>query len=178
MSTDRDQRAFYRIKTWIPARCRRAEPADIVAVEQRVARGEDSRYANPAQAPPEWAIELDLKLHRILSLLEPDRPMPLSESDAVSVVLSGAGLELESEADLEPGETVLVELRLPESPPRLVEALAEVVGERQPSSGAGRFRIALAFRTISESDREAVVRAVYREELSALRRPGSEGRSA
>ncbi|MDJ0865256.1 MAG: PilZ domain-containing protein [Myxococcota bacterium] len=167
---DRNERAFYRVQTSLPVRCRRVEPEEVLEFAVRTQESRDAQAAVPAELAA-WAARIEDKLDTLLARLDPERPPPLSHRDAQSVVLSGSGMMLGSSDDLLPGDDVLLEFLLPGSPPRRVEALAQVVGLRRMDE-AGHAQVAVRFGAIDEADRQAIVRAVYEVEVLSRRQNG------
>lgn len=167
-----DPRVYYRVATRLPVRARRATPADLDAFEQRIALGGDDPWSELTPAMAAWVLHLDRKLERVLSYLDPAVPRPVDRSDVQEVVISGGGMLLPWPGEPLPPETdVLVELLLPGAPPRPVEIVASVVDVRTAPDG-GPPGLALRFRLIDESDRDAIVRLVYRVQLAELRARG------
>ena len=80
---------------------------------------------------------------------------PLRAEDVHDVDLSSAGVGLETAEPLAEGDDVLVECLVPGPSPRHVRALARVA--RVELQAASR-RVALEFRRMADSDRDALVR--------------------
>jgi hypothetical protein len=163
-------RAYYRIETRLPVRCRRATAADVAAFEQRTRLGGENPLDELPPALAIWLRHVEHKLDKLLSLLDASVPPPLDPRDARTVVISGGGLRLDHPAgDAEPGDPFVVELLLPGDPPRPVTALAEMVGLHTDPSEPRRPLLGLRFRYIDEADRDAIVRMVNRAQITERR---------
>jgi hypothetical protein len=170
-----ERRSFYRVSARLPIRLRALDPGESASLACEIAASPASAVAVADPALRAALESLERKLDRVLACLEPGAAeRPLGRTDAREVELSGAGVSLEADEELDPADEVLVELELPGSPPRRVRALAHPVPARGPG---GKPRRAFAFDAISEEDRDAIVRfshEVQRSELRERARRGAE----
>lgn len=156
----RERRSYFRVRTRIAVRHRPVSEEEAQAFLSELA----SRREGPSlPIDPVLALRLDRleqKLDLVLATLRRDVEPPLGSENQQTVTLSGNGLEIVSDDDIEPGSEVLVELRIPASPPRIVRALARAV-TGVGVAGESKGRLALAFEAIDENDREAIIRHVF-----------------
>ncbi len=156
----RERRGFFRVRTRIAVRARLASETEAQAFLSELA----SRREGPSlPIDPILALRLDRleqKLDLVLSTLRRDATPPLGVEHQQTITLSGNGLELTPDEPVEPGSDLLVELRIPVSPPRLVRLLARAV-TGAAASGESKERIALTYVAIDENDREAIIRHVF-----------------
>jgi c-di-GMP-binding flagellar brake protein YcgR len=156
----RERRSYFRVRTRVSVRYRQASEQEAQTFLSELA----SRREGPSlPIDPILALRLDRleqKLDLILATLRRDAEQPLGSEHQQTITLSGNGLEIVSDEPVEPGCEILVELRIPVSPPRVVRALARAVTS---VSGANesKGKIALTFEAIDENDREAIIRHVF-----------------
>lgn len=169
-------RAYYRVETHLAGRLRRATLSDVARFEQRLAGGDANGDATANPDVPAWARQLEFKLDRVLALLDPALPRPLDPQALRRVVISGSGMRMECEdADLAPGDDVLVELLLPGEPAGPVTAIGELMARYPRARDGAHDEVSVRFRLIDERDRDAIVRLVYRVELAQRHRVRPEG---
>jgi hypothetical protein len=179
-----NRRRAFRVLTRLPIRHRRLEREELAAHERELRL--PATAAPPEDAAlAAWLLRIEAKLDRLAVVLgvEPppppnaveDRPHPraagaglqapriggaglqppLRAEEVHDVDLSSAGVGLETAEPLAEGDDVLVECLVPGPSPRHVRALARVA--RVELQAASR-RVALEFRRMADSDRDALVR--------------------
>ena len=77
-----------------------------------------------------------------------------------SVIISGSGLEFITEDRYVPGESLVVVLTFPEYPYATVSVRSEVIRVEPHGTNTHRFRTAIAYENIEESDRELIIKYV------------------
>lgn len=159
MDDDKQKRSYFRVETEIPLRHRRISRKEAEIFERELAVGAAGPSVEPALAA--WFERIERKLDRILAHLEPDADVPVGESDRRPVVLSGSGARYEWSEPVEVGESLLVEMLVPGTPPLRIRSVAEVVRRIQPPDPKKPASIAVAFRVIRASDQDAIVRYTY-----------------
>ena len=172
-----ERRAYFRVTTQLPVRVRKLEPSVVPALAMAISAmvDTDQEVADPALAARLDAIERKLDL--LLAIIDPDQPRPLGVEDTCKLSLSGAGLGLRVDEPFSAHDDVLVEILLPDSPPRSVRALSRPIIE-DGAAGGRPGAIAFAFHLISDADRDAIVRFSYDVQRSQLRTRSREGADA
>lgn len=121
--------------------------------------------------------EIDRKLDAVLSLLQTETLVREFPHEGHVVELGGNSLRFECDKELEQGSPVEILVMLEEYPLRIVSILAEVAQKESacalPCMHAWSY--ALRFLSISEDDREAVIRFVFGEERKRIRRQKGSG---
>lgn len=168
-----ERRSFFRVRTRIPVRHRLLTEGEAQAFLSELASKRADRFVPMDPVIAARLDRLEQKLDLVLAALRREVERPLGPEDQQTITLSGSGLELETSDSLSIGEELLVEMRVPGSPARIVRALGRVVIE-SARSNAGKGRVALAFDAIDEHDREAIVRHVFDvERMERARRAAS-----
>ena len=163
----RARRSYYRVSAWVPLRLRPLAPSAVeAAIYDLTLPGplapaaiglDDEKSALMGQLR-----RIEEKLDLLLGTASIDAPRPLSGSDRRWIVFSGSGLALDVEFDFRRGDAYRVDLLLPVPDPRVVRAVAEAVHDPVGSAaGPGMRRLALAFRHIEASERDALVAYSY-----------------
>jgi hypothetical protein len=169
------RRSFFRVRTRLPVRFRPVGPEEVERLEAEI------RTRKAPSAPPvdphlaEWLDRIEAKLDRLLSQAGLAEKAQLGPEEEQEILLSGSGMKFQSPSPYSPGMVLLVEFELPTTPRHRVRTLARVI-EQDPGPEEGEeFPVVVAFHTIHEIDRDAVVGhtlAVERAELrSGLYRP-------
>ena len=169
------RRSYFRVRTRVPVRFRPVGPDEVERLEMEI------RSRKAPAAPPvdphlaEWLDRIEAKLDRLLTHAGLGEKAQLGPEEEQEILLSGSGMKFQSESPYSPGVVLLVEFELPTTPRHRVRTLARVV-EQEPSRGESPdFPVVVAFHTIHEIDRDAVVGhtlAVERAQLrSGLYRP-------
>lgn len=160
-------REYFRVRTRLKLR---VQPLDA---EERRSRATEI-LANVEPTPPQvdsdlaiWLERIERKLDRALAQLGLGADHHLEEADLRDIELSGSGLSFDGSSELRDGDFLLLEMELPSHPPRMLRCTGRVVHAAAGPDGRGA-RIGIAFETIREGDREAIIQytvAVQREQL-------------
>jgi len=164
----------------LPIRLRRLDPDDVEAAVF------DLSLPDPLLQPIEEEGEdtaLMARLRRIeekLDLLLGQSPIavprPLSGSDRVPVVFSGAGLALDVETPYQQGEAVHIEMLLPPPYVRTLRAVGTTVSDSASTAATGRpGRLAIALTHMDDEERDALVAYSYDVQRFQLRSRGESG---
>lgn len=156
----RDERAYFRVQTHLPLRCRPLAPNEVERVAAAITSSgeEGNEKIDPALAV--WLARLEAKIDRILIFFEVPDADGFSPYFARSVVLSGSGMRFArkgEEAELQ--GHVLIEFELPGKPPHTVRCIGHTLGaEREvDQTDLEGESVAVEFEAIRESDRDAIV---------------------
>jgi len=172
--SDDRRRAYYRVEGRLPVRLAPIAEDEIdraifelespSALEIPVV---DDEEPGPLQ---DRMRRLEEKLDLLLRQLGVEVPRPLGAEDLRQLVFSGSGLSVEVDQAFRGGQCFRVEILLPAPARRLVRAVAEAVEGVSPGIGSpSPARLALAFRHITEADRDALVAHGYDLQRIALR---------
>lgn len=173
-TSDDRRRAYYRVEGRLPVRLTpiaehevdRAvfELASPSALETPI---DDDEAPGPLQ---DRMRRLEEKLDLLLRKVGVELPRPLGAADVRGLVFSGSGLAVEVEQAFRAGDRFRVEILLPAPSRRLVRGVAEAVSDSPPGIGPDSpARLALAFRHMSDEDRDALVAHGYDLQRVALR---------
>jgi len=166
-------RAYFRVRVDIPLRITPIEDSELEKHTTEVLSLVDLPTPEMDLALVGWLDRIERKLDRLLAqqgLLDLDGTV-LDRRESID--LSAAGFRFESTEPAEPGSAVLVELELPEVPVRLIRCVGRVTASRTLSDSS-RHAISIAFETIRQSDRDAVVRYTLVVQREAIRGRGPE----
>jgi len=172
-SEDR-RRAYYRVEGWLPLRL---TPFSEQELDQALfelgtpsalaTRKVDEEDSGPLQ---DRMRRLEEKLDLLLRHVGIEVPRPLGAQDLRELIFSGSGLGVQVDHAFRAGDRFRVEILLPAPTRRLVRAVAEAVSDSPPWIGPeAPARLALAFRHITEEDRDALVAHGYDLQRVALR---------
>jgi hypothetical protein len=162
-ATTTPQREYARIETHLAVRFRRARPEEITAFQERVV-GADVGEDDLPLALVSYLRNIEYKLDLVLSRVDPKFEAPLDPKELRVAVISAGGIYITTDpAGVCVGDDVRVEILLPGDTPRAIHALGRVT--RIEDGG-----VAIEYRLIDESDRDAIVRLVNRLQLAAGRR--------
>ena len=157
-------REFFRVTTTIPLRATPVGPDDYHRNANEILSRIDPPLPDVDVALIGWLDRIERKLDRLLGHQGLTETKSLEASDRKSVELSGSGMSFSSDETNEPGNALLLEFELPETPIRVVRCMGRVVEETESLRG----RVGVAFETIRQSDRDAIVRytlAVQRQQI-------------
>jgi len=174
------RRAYYRVEGRLPIRLRRLDPEDVEAAVF------DLSLPDPLLQPIEEEGEdtalmarlrrIEEKLDLLLGQSLVEVPRPLSGSDRVPVVFSGAGLALDVETPYQQGEAVHVEMLLPPPYVRTLRAVGTTVSDSASTAAPGRpGRLAIALTHMDDEERDALVAYSYDVQRFQLRSRGESG---
>lgn len=160
------RRAYYRVSGVLPLRLQRIPNDAIEAAIYDLSLPD--RLVAPIAAKPEEASALVAQLRRIEEKLDLllgqaalDAPRPLAGRDRRPLVFSGAGLAVDVDFEFRRGEGFRIELLLPAPESRVVRAIGVAVDDSKKDERTGLRRLALGFRHIEPSDRDALVGYSY-----------------
>lgn len=163
-ATERD---YFRVKTRLRLRSRRAAADDISLLEHEILEGAALRDPDLDPAVASVLARMEAKLDRILAHLGLPHGGALIDVEHQEVMLSGSGMHCALSHPASTGDVLVLEFELPGAPPRVVRGLATVRAlRRDPSEDFGP--VVLEFRTLRLEDRDAVVQhtlEVQRREL-------------
>lgn len=179
--TASEQRAYYRVEGWLPARLTPLAPEEV---DQAIFELETDSVLQTtvAEAGEEGPLldrmrRLEAKLDLLLGLSGVDVPRPLGAADRRWLVFSGAGLATDVDFAFGRGDCFRVEMLLPAPFMRLVRGVGEAVSDASGRAGSATpGRLALALRHMTDEDRDALVAYSYELQRLALRaRPRAHG---
>ena len=162
------RREYFRVSTRLPLRTR------VLSVDQADQLRFEIAQRKPASDPNidpflrAWMERIEHKLDAIWAHLDPSQDPPPSLADSRPLEISGNGLAWDGAPDYPDGSWVSVELELPRPASVQIRLLGRSVGTHHLESG-GR-RNAVAFETIFEGDRDAIVRHVLDMERRKIQR--------
>jgi hypothetical protein len=174
-STSNDRRrAYYRVEGRLPVRLTPIAEHEVDRAIFELASPSALETPNVDDEVPgplqERMRRLEEKLDLLLRKVGIDLPRPLGAADVRGLVFSGSGLAVEVEQAFRVGDRFLVEILLPVPARRLVRGVAEAVSDSPPGIGPDSpARLALAFRHMSDEDRDALVAHGYDLQRVALR---------
>jgi hypothetical protein len=170
-----DKRSYFRVWTRVPLRARPVAPDEVEQLETDIRNRKAPPSVPVDRHLAEWLDRLEAKLDRLLTHFGLCDGAPLGPEDEQDVMLSGSGMKFWSSNPYSPGTVLLLEFELPTTPRHRVRTLARVVNNDGPREDREGYPAAVAFHTIHEIDRDAVVGhslAVERTQLrSGLYRP-------
>ncbi len=164
------RRAFFRVSVRLPIRLGwlTSEEEEELRAELEAPRADWS-----ASSGDELLLATLQRIEEKLDLLLEGRAQaptpPVGEADMRTAVLSASGLQTTTDEPFRPGDAVKVEMLLPDSPPRVVRALAQVVSGPTRRVDGARQRVALAFESVEEGGRDAIVRYACDAQRRAIR---------
>jgi len=171
---DDGRRAYYRVEGRLPIRLTPLAPADVDAAifdlslpDPLLQPLDDEGEDTPLMARLR---RIEEKLDLLLGVSPVEIPRPLSGTDRVEMVFSGAGLALDVERPYLQGDAVLIELLLPPPYVRTLRAVATVVSDSAKSACPGQAqRLAMALTYMDDEERDALVAYSYDVQRFALR---------
>ncbi|MFK4764954.1 PilZ domain-containing protein [Desulfobaculum sp. SPO524] len=110
---------------------------------------------------------INSKLDALLGIIGQERLETEFDHTIEVVELSGAGLAFTCDASFTPGDSLEFALLLGQFPLRVAAAVGNVVQKRHHENGAPIW--AVDFTSVRESDQEAIVRFVFREQRERIR---------
>ena len=169
---------YLSVPTLVRGRFRKAKDADAPriyrgALPSATAGMRDELLANARQ--PEVLIrflaEMDRKLDAVLSFLQSESLAQEFPGEGHIIELSGNGLVLECNHRLDEGSYIELLLMLEEYPMRIVSALSRIARARESVTlhDMHGYAYDVAFVSVAEEDREAVIRFVFSEERKRIR---------
>lgn len=172
--SDARRRAYYRVEGRLPVRLTPIAEHQIddaiFELASPPALGTpivDDEEPGPLQ---ERMRRLEEKVDLLLRQAGVEVPRPLGAADLRALVFSGSGLAVEVARPFRAGDRFRVEILLPAPARRLVRGVAEAISDSPPGIGPDSpARLALAFRHMTDEDRDALVAHGYDLQRIALR---------
>jgi hypothetical protein len=185
----REERQFMRLSDEVRVDLRRLEPEEADALAAQLATGATLSGEDPEEVLARLGEgeeplarlgrvllarlgQIDEKLQRLTEKLAPERVSgPAGWATGQSLDVSGSGLAAVVPLACAPGDRLEVRLSLPGGQGR-IRALGRVVHVMEPDGQevpVGRHRLGIGFDAIHESDREALIRAIFRRQRVMLR---------
>jgi hypothetical protein len=157
-------RAIYRVMSHPeePQLCPSGFSAEDKSFRERLAES-----AGLPEAVVAFMINLDSKLDRLIAHLNKDSLTGYFPKQLVVLDLSASGMLVQSN-ELQPGDFIEVAIFLGDLPSVLVSGVAQVLRPGKPLPGVGS-TFALKFTRLRESDREQIVRFVFKEDRQRIR---------
>jgi c-di-GMP-binding flagellar brake protein YcgR len=127
-----------------------------------------AQLSSNSKLPPalvRFMVNLDAKMDSILALLQKDNFDEFFPNKLMVVEVSASGV-LVQDCDLQLGEYIELVMFLGEYPPRIVSGIGRVL---RPGKLQLNNRFALQFTNLRDSDREEIVRFVFKEERERIR---------
>lgn len=168
-----ENRNYSRITTFTQARYRKLSHPDepqICPSGFNIATSGGDRVLRDSSLPEvliSFLMNMDAKLDRIIAQMSKESLASYFPEQLVVLDLSAAGLLVQSN-DIQPGENLELVLYLGEFPPVVVSGVATVLRSGKKMFGVGE-TYALQFTRIRESEREQIVRFVFKEERERIR---------
>lgn len=168
-----DNRNYSRIATFTRARYRKLSHPDepqICPSGFKVEASGGKRLMRESGLPEvlvSFLMNMDAKLDSILAQMSKDSLAAYFPDELVVLDLSAAGLLVQSDA-IKTGDHLEVVLYLGELPPAVVSGVAEVVRKGKDVPGVGK-TFALQFTRLRDTEREEIVRFVFKEERTRIR---------
>lgn len=167
-----DNRSYSRISTFTRARYRKLGHPDepqICPSGFNVEASGGKRFMRESGLPEpltSFLLNMDAKLDRIIAQMSKDSLAAYFPDELVVLDLSAAGMLAQS-GDIKPGDHLEVVLFLGEFPPQVVSGVAEVLRSGKPVPGGETY--ALQFTRLRETEREEIVRFVFKEDRARIR---------
>jgi hypothetical protein len=168
-----DKRSYSRVPVYFQGLYRRLSIPDEPQLCPRQFSAEDSALAaqlsSNSKLPPalvRFMINLDAKMDSILALLQKDNFDEFFPNKLMVVEVSASGVLVQSD-DLQLGEYIELVMFLGEYPPRIVSGIGRVL--RPGKSRLNNRIFAIQFTSLRDSDREEIVRFVFKEERERIR---------
>lgn len=168
-----DNRSYSRISTFTRARYRKLSHPDEPQIcpsgfNIEASGGQrDLRESGLPEILVSFLMNMDAKLDRIIAQMSKDSLSLYFPDELVVLDLSAAGLRVQSNT-LKPGDFLEIVLYLGEFPPVIVSGVAEVLRSGETVPGVGE-TYALQFIRLRETEREQIVRFVFKEERARIR---------
>ena len=166
-------REFFRVRASIPVSIAAVEPSRYGVLAAEILSAVDPPLPEVDPALIVWLDRIETKLDRLLSHHGLSEVQVISESAARTLEMSGSGLRFVAPDGYEVGQALLLEFELPETRTRRVRALARVVDTASAAEASGQ-EAGVAFETIRQADRDAVVRYTLTVQRQTIR-GGSSG---
>jgi hypothetical protein len=184
MTEEHERRSFFRIHDRLIVEFRQITPEDFTKLkdvilynstqvsdkikethflaDKEVKSGNDELFA--------YMRMINKKLDTIIDLLNKSQYGEIYHSVETEIILSGAGVQFESQIALKAGDYTEVKIIVPIFPYPRITILCQVVrSERLYEAPGGTFRIAMQFLVVNEKDRDLLVNYIFDKEREYLR---------
>lgn len=172
-----ESRAFFRVEARLAARCKKLEAWELEAIRREISGLRDGPRLDIDPRLSAWLERIEHKLEILLAYVTERRQGAPARAEVHEVVISGSGVLLETRERVAIDEEVLVEIPIPGARVQPLRALARVVRMQPGKALSGGRGVALAFSTIDETDREAIVRFAHEVQRARLEAAGIGGES-
>jgi len=165
-------REYFRIDTYLPLRYIAMPELDEKTVLRR------------------WLELIEFQSHQIYSTSsfifrgEPDTTatpysalaIPLQYTKPVAANISGGGLRTNLPEQLQPGCKAILELYLPDNPPRIIDIVGEVLSSAYIHSedGGKTYSTPFKFTHLNETDRDTIIRHIHKAQQQQIRQIAEE----
>jgi hypothetical protein len=167
-----DKRSYSRVPVYFHGLYRRLSTQDEPQICPRQFSSEDSTLSAQLASNPKlpatlvrFMINLDAKLDSILSLLQKDNFSEFFPNKLMVTEMSASGVLVQGELQI--GEYVELIMFLGQYPPRIASGIGRVLRPANAKENSQIF--AIQFTKLRDSDREEMVRFVFKEERERIR---------
>jgi len=184
MIRDHERRSFFRIHDRLVVEFRQITPEDFTKLKELIQYNstqiidktkETHLFAdkNPKGKNEEifaYMRMMNRKLDTIMDLLSKTQNGEIYHSVQTEIILSGAGIQFESDILFQTGDYTELKIVVPLFPYPKITILCQVVRTESVQGGVvGIFRIAMKFLVINEKDRDFLVKYIFEKEREYLR---------
>jgi hypothetical protein len=184
MTQDHERRAFFRIHDHLLVEFRQITPEDFTKLKDVVQYNStqvtdknkethliaDKEVKSGNDELFDYMRLINKKLDTIIDLLTKSQYGEIYHSVQTEVILSGAGVQFESQIALKAGDYAELKIIVPIFPYPKITILCQVVRSESLHGGfGGTFRIAMQFLVINEKDRDLLVNYIFEKEREYLR---------
>lgn len=165
-------REFFRIDTYLPLRYIPMPDRDEKTVLRRwmeLTESQSRRINNPGR----FIFKGELAATASPSSTH---AIPLEYTTPVVANISGGGLRTSLPEELKPGCKAILELYLPDNPPKIIDIVGEVLSSAYIHSedGGKTYSTPFRFTHLSETDRDAIIRHIQTVQLRQIRQIAEE----
>lgn len=118
------------------------------------------------------------KLDRLLKLLEEKEVSPFQEGLAIAIDISGSGMRLEIDKELQYGNILHLKFDLPIIPPVALEVLGKVMWVKALAQEPKKYHSGVHFTSINEGDRDLIIRYTFLRQRILLKERWKESKGA
>jgi hypothetical protein len=184
MIRDHERRSFFRIHDRLVVEFRQITPEDFTKLKELIQYNstqiidktkETHLFAdkNPKGKNEEifaYMRMMNRKLDTIMDLLSKTQNGEIYHSVQTEIILSGAGIQFESDILFQTGDYTELKIVVPLFPYPKITILCQVVRTESMQGGVmGIFRIAMKFLVVNEKDRDFLVKYIFEKEREYLR---------
>ena len=184
MIRDHERRSFFRIHDRLVVEFRQITPEDFTKLKeliqynstQIIDKTKETHLLadkNPKGKNEEifaYMRMMNRKLDTIMDLLSKTQNGEIYHSVQTEIILSGAGIQFESDILFQTGDYTELKIVVPLFPYPKITILCQVVRTESVQGGViGIFRIAMKFLVVNEKDRDFLVKYIFEKEREYLR---------